>query len=47
MIDRFVDSVINDHEVPVTGEEGMKSLEVILAALESNETKQIVRVREQ
>jgi UDP-N-acetylglucosamine 3-dehydrogenase len=46
VIDRFVDSVVHDQEVPVTGEEGMKSLEVILAALESNETKQIVRVRE-
>ena len=46
VIDRFVDSVVHDQEVPVTGEEGMKSLEVILAALESNRTKQIVRVRE-
>ncbi|MEH7010171.1 Gfo/Idh/MocA family oxidoreductase [Neobacillus niacini] len=46
VIDLFVDAVINNHEVPITGEEGMKSLEVILAALESNETKQIVRVRE-
>lgn len=46
VINKFVDSVINNEEVPVTGEEGMRSLEVILAALESNETKQIVRVRE-
>jgi UDP-N-acetylglucosamine 3-dehydrogenase len=46
VIDQFVDAVILNHEVPVTGEEGMKSLEVILAALESNETKRIVRVRE-
>ncbi|MDR7076969.1 putative dehydrogenase [Neobacillus niacini] len=46
VIDKFVDSVVHDQEVLVTGEEGMKSLEVILAALESNETKQIVRVRE-
>jgi UDP-N-acetylglucosamine 3-dehydrogenase len=45
VIDHFVNSVILDKEVPVTGDEGMKSLEVILAALESNETKQIVRVR--
>lgn len=43
-IEKFVDAVLNNREVPVTGEEGMKSLEVILAALESNETKQIVRV---
>ncbi|MEH7179868.1 Gfo/Idh/MocA family protein [Neobacillus vireti] len=46
VIDKFVDSVVHDQEVPVTGQEGMKSLEVILAALESNKTKQIVRVRE-
>ncbi len=46
VITKFVDAVILDQEVPVSGEEGMKSLEVILAALESNETKQIVRVRE-
>ncbi len=46
VIDQFVDAVLNDKEVPVSGEEGMKSLGVILAALESNETKQIVRVKE-
>jgi predicted dehydrogenase len=46
VINKFVDAVVLDQEVPVSGEEGMKSLEVILAALESNETKQIVRVKE-
>lgn len=46
VIDLFVDAVLNDREVAVSGEEGMKSLGVILAALESNETKQIVRVKE-
>ncbi|MFP5112406.1 Gfo/Idh/MocA family protein [Bacillaceae bacterium C204] len=46
VIDHFVDAVLQNQEPPVPGEEGMKSLEVILAALESNETKQIVRVRE-
>ncbi|OLS40558.1 Gfo/Idh/MocA family protein [Bacillus sp. MRMR6] len=46
VIEKFVEAVIQNQEVPVTGEEGMKSLEVILAALESNETKQIVRVRD-
>ncbi|MEO2077936.1 MAG: Gfo/Idh/MocA family oxidoreductase [Bacillus sp. (in: firmicutes)] len=47
VIDLFVDAVVNNQEPPVPGEEGMKSLNVILAALESNETKQIVRVNEQ
>jgi UDP-N-acetylglucosamine 3-dehydrogenase len=46
VIEKFVESILHDQEPPVPGEEGMKSLEVILAALESNETKQIVRVRE-
>jgi len=46
VIDQFMDAVLNDKEVPVSGEEGMKSLGVILAALESNETKQIVRIKE-
>jgi UDP-N-acetylglucosamine 3-dehydrogenase len=46
VVDKFVDSVLHDEEPAVTGEEGMKSLAVILAALQSNETKQIVRVKE-
>jgi UDP-N-acetylglucosamine 3-dehydrogenase len=44
VIDQFVNSIINDTEPPVTGEEGMKSLQVVLAALESNETKMIVKI---
>jgi UDP-N-acetylglucosamine 3-dehydrogenase len=44
VIDQFVDAVISDSEVPVTGEEGMKSLQVVLAALKSNETKRIVKI---
>lgn len=46
VIEKFVDSILQSQEPPVPGEEGMKSLEVILAALQSNATKQIVRVRE-
>ncbi|MEC1523646.1 Gfo/Idh/MocA family oxidoreductase [Neobacillus niacini] len=46
VIEKFVECILHDEEPPVPGEEGMKSLEVILAALESNETKQIVRVRD-
>lgn len=45
IVEQFVDSVLYDKEPPVNGEEGMKSLEVILAALRSNETKQIVSVK--
>ncbi|MBM7650805.1 Gfo/Idh/MocA family protein [Neobacillus cucumis] len=45
VIEKFVNAVLQDQEPAVTGEEGMKSLEVILAALKSNETKQIVQVR--
>ncbi|GEN54714.1 Gfo/Idh/MocA family protein [Halobacillus faecis] len=41
VIDHFVDSIVNDTEPLITGEEGMKSLEVILGALRSGETRQI------
>jgi len=41
-----VDAVIQNQEPLVPGEEGKKSLEVILAALQSNETKQIIKVSE-
>lgn len=44
VIEHFVDCILNDTEPLITGEEGMKSLNVILAALESNETKQIVKL---
>ncbi|KAA0965602.1 Gfo/Idh/MocA family oxidoreductase [Sporosarcina sp. ANT_H38] len=44
VIDHFVSAVLNDTEVPVSGEEGLKSLEVVLAVLRSSESKKIVRV---
>lgn len=44
IVEKFVDSIVLDTEPPVSGEEGMKSLAVILAALKSKETKQITRV---
>ena len=44
VINHFVEAIINNQEPLVPGEEGLKSLAVILAALQSNETKQIVRV---
>lgn len=44
VVEEFVDSILNDREPLITGEEGMKSLAVILAALKSNDTKQITRV---
>jgi UDP-N-acetylglucosamine 3-dehydrogenase len=46
-VEQFVDSVLYDKEPPVPGEEGMKSLQVILAALESQEKKQIVSLQNQ
>ncbi|MDM5197950.1 Gfo/Idh/MocA family oxidoreductase [Fictibacillus enclensis] len=46
VIDAFVRSVVNNEEPPVNGEEGMKSLNVVLAALESSETKVIVNTKE-
>lgn len=44
VIERFVESVIHDSDPLVSGEEGLKSLAVILAAIKSQETKQITRV---
>lgn len=43
VIDHFVDSILNDTEPLINGYEGKKSLEVIIDALESTETKQIAR----
>ncbi|WP_174612984.1 Gfo/Idh/MocA family protein [Virgibacillus ihumii] len=44
VIEHFVSSVLQDKPVPVSGDEGKKSLEVILAALDSSETKQLVQL---
>ena len=44
VVEQFVDCVLNDKEPLINGEEGMKSLAVILAALKSSDTKQISRV---
>ncbi|KAB8128265.1 Gfo/Idh/MocA family oxidoreductase [Gracilibacillus oryzae] len=42
VVDHFVDCVLNDKQPLIDGEEGYKSLKIILAALESNETKKNV-----
>ncbi len=44
VIDQFVNAIIQDVEPAVSGEEGMKSLQIILSALESSKTKQIVNL---
>ena len=44
VIDHFVDSIIHNTEPLINGEEGKKSLEVILAALESSATKKIIQL---
>ncbi|WP_046174301.1 Gfo/Idh/MocA family protein [Domibacillus indicus] len=44
VVEYFVHSILENKTPPVCGQEGKKSLQVILAALESNETKQIVRI---
>jgi len=44
VIDHFIDAILEDKAPLITGEEGMKSLEVILAALEANETGRIVKL---
>ncbi|MHB9129459.1 MAG: Gfo/Idh/MocA family protein [Armatimonadota bacterium] len=44
VIATFVDCVVNNTPCPIPGEEGAKSLDVILACLESSETKRFVQV---
>lgn len=44
VVAHFINSIVEDKTPPVCGNEGKKSLEVILAALQSSETKQIVRI---
>lgn len=44
VIEAFIDSIVNQKVPPITGMEGLKSLKVILAALESNATKKIIRL---
>ncbi|UJW56352.1 Gfo/Idh/MocA family oxidoreductase [Bacillus sp. A116_S68] len=44
VIDRFVSSIMNQQESPVSGVEGLRSLQVVLAALESQETSKIIKI---
>ncbi|AOM84387.1 Gfo/Idh/MocA family protein [Salisediminibacterium beveridgei] len=44
VIHQFITAVREGKPSPISGEEGKKSLEVILAALESNQTKSIVKI---
>ena len=44
VIDHFVESILSGNPPLITGEEGKKSLQVILGAITSNETKQIVKL---
>lgn len=44
VIDHFVESILENKQPLIDGEEGKKSLEVILAAMESDKTKQITSI---
>ncbi|MEN0650094.1 Gfo/Idh/MocA family oxidoreductase [Caldifermentibacillus hisashii] len=44
VISHFVECILEDKEPLITGEEGKKSLEIILAAIESQVTKRIVSI---
>lgn len=46
VIDAFIESIITDSVPAVTGEEGRKSLKVILSAFESQATGQFIKVNE-
>ncbi|WP_382921083.1 Gfo/Idh/MocA family protein, partial [Streptomyces sp. NPDC057062] len=45
VIENFINSIIDNSEVPINGDEGMKSLNVILAALESSKTGKVEKVK--
>ncbi|MFJ5624156.1 Gfo/Idh/MocA family protein [Peribacillus loiseleuriae] len=47
VIDHFVESISENKEPLITGEEGLKSLKIILAALESQETKKIISLEQE
>lgn len=44
MVGAFIDAVRNDTDVPVTGEDGLRAVEVALKAMESAQSHQIVPV---
>ncbi|WP_053217990.1 Gfo/Idh/MocA family protein [Virgibacillus senegalensis] len=44
VIDSFVNSILHEHEPPVTGEDALVSLKVILAIMEAAETESIVHI---
>lgn len=46
VIDNFIETILEDKEPLISGEEGMKSLLVILAAFQAAETKQIVSMKD-
>lgn len=47
VINHFVDSILENKQPLICGEEGMKSLQIILAAIESQETKRIVSLKKE
>jgi predicted dehydrogenase len=44
IVDAFIDSIVNDTVPAISGEEGRKSLKVILSAFESQATGQFIKV---
>ncbi len=44
VIDAFIDSIVNKTPPPVTGEDGLRGLQVVFAAMESSEKKSAVRI---
>lgn len=47
VIDHFVDCIVHDKEPLINGEDGMKSLDVILAALDSEHTQKLSSVKKE
>jgi len=45
VIDHFIEAIVKGKDVPISGIEGMKSLQVVLAVLESSKNKTIVTLK--
>lgn len=45
VIDAFVDAIIQNKPVPIPGEEGLKSIKVVIGALDSSEESKIVKIQ--
>lgn len=44
IVDAFIDAIIEDHSVPISGEEGFKALQAVIACQKAAETGRVVKI---